>query len=373
MTLPVSRVTAMPFYPLHEPPATLPDGRPVHRLNLNESPLPPTASVIAAMAQAAAMAHHYPDGEAAALIGALATAAGIAPERVFVGAGSNELLAASAEISLDPGTAMVAPVPAFPTYAKLAALRAATFIGVPTLADGGIDLDAMLAAVTPQTRLMFVSSPHNPTGAVMPGDQIAHLAKALPDHVLLHFDEAYYEFGRAAGAAEALPILAARTGPWIITRTFSKAYGLAGARVGYGFAATPEIAQAIRKVRSNFSLSCMAIAAGLAAMKEPAASAALVGHILSERARIAAALTPRGFVALEGAANFLALLPPPGREDWLPALAERGILITSFRLGEQLALRITIGTVADGDAVIAALRDLAPAQSGHAARDASHG
>lgn len=362
MSLPVDRVRALPFFPLHDPAETLPDGRPVHRLNLNESPLPPAPLVIAAMTRAALKAHHYPDGEASALIAALAARYDWPEDRVFVGAGSNELLAASAEIALDPGDEMIAPLPAFPTYQKLAGLRGARFVGVDVDDAGRIDVAAMLAAVTPRTRLMFVSSPHNPTGAVMTSDEIRHLVAALPDHVMLHFDEAYFEFGQAGGAGPTLPLLQARRGHWIATRTFSKAHALAGARVGYGFAGTPELAQAIRKVRANFSLSCVALAAGIAALEAEEYSSTLIAHLLSERVRIAEALAPAGFVPLDGAANFLALLPPEQAGDaagWLPALAARGILITDFSMAGCRALRLTIGTREDSDAVIAALLELA--------------
>lgn len=361
MSLPVDRVNTLPFFPLHEPPEHLADGRKVRRLNLNESPFPPAPSVIAAMVEAAQMGNLYPDGEAVGLITALSQDSGLPPERIFVGAGSNELLAASAEITLDPGDEMVAPLPAFPTYAKLAHLRGARFIGVPVLPDGRIDAPAMLAAVTPRTRLAFVSSPHNPTGGVMTADEIAMIAHGLPDHVMLHFDEAYHEFGQAAAGPQTLPILETRKGPWISTRTFSKAYGMAGVRVGYGFAGTAELAQAIRKVRSNFSLSRIALAGGIAALREKSASADLVAHILSERDRLAGALRPFGFVPLPGAANFLALLPPDTGTDYVAALRAAGIYVIGFAMGDRKAIRITIGRTEDTDAVIAALARLAQA------------
>lgn len=361
MSVPVDRVSALSFHPLYEPPEILADGSKVRRLNLNESPFPPSPAVIAAMTRAAALGNRYPDGEARALIEALAAGSGIPPERIFVGAGSNELLAASAEISLDPGDQMLAPLPAFPTYAKLARLRGAEFVGVPLRGNGRIDVPAMLAAVTPRTRLAFFSSPHNPTGGIMTAEDILRLVQELPEHVMLHFDEAYYEFGRAAGAPDALPILSTRKGPWISTRTFSKAYGMAGVRVGYGFAGTPELALAIRKVRPNFSLSRMALAGGVAALAEPGASAALVALILKERDRMATQLRPAGFTPLPGAANFLALLPPPGSPNLVDRLRDAGIYITDFVLGETRALRITIGDAEDTNAVVSALLENADA------------
>jgi histidinol-phosphate aminotransferase len=311
------------------------------------------------MARAAAEAHRYPDGEASALVEKLSTSSGIPSDRIFVGAGSNELLAASAELSLEPGDEMVAPVPAFPTYAKLAALRGARFRGVPITSNGRIDLDAMLAAVSENTRLMFVSSPHNPTGALMDEAEIVRLASELPDHVMLHFDEAYYEFGRAAGGPETLPLLARRKGPWLATRTFSKAHALAGARVGYGFAGSAEIALSVRKIRPNFSLNRIALAGALAALEAEAYSRDLIARLLHERDRIVAALEPHGFQALKGSANFVALVPPELDIDFVAALAKEGIFITSFDFAGRTALRITIGIAEDSDAIIANLRNLA--------------
>jgi histidinol-phosphate aminotransferase len=353
------RIRSLSFQPPHDHLARLPDGRPARRLNLNESPLPPAPSVIAAMADAVTEAHRYPDARAAALTTALAGRSSIPIERVVVGAGSNELLAASAELSLEPGDEMVAPVPAFPTYAKLAALRGARFRGVPITSNGRIDLDAMLAAVSENTRLMFVSSPHNPTGALMDEAEIVRLASELPDHVMLHFDEAYYEFGRAAGGPETLPLLARRKGPWLATRTFSKAHALAGARVGYGFAGSAEIALSVRKIRPNFSLNRIALAGALAALEAEAYSRDLIARLLHERDRIVAALEPHGFQALKGSANFVALVPPELDIDFVAALAKEGIFITSFDFAGRTALRITIGIAEDSDAIIANLRNLA--------------
>lgn len=352
----VERLAAYSFSPLDEPPQSLPDGRPVRRLNLNESPVPPIPAVVKAMAEAASGAHRYPDGECRVLVERLARCYDVPRERIFVGAGSNELLAASADMSLDIGDEMIAPVPAFPTYEKLAKIRGAKFVGVPTTAGGRIDVDRMLAAVTPRTRLVFVSSPHNPTGAVMTEREVRTLVAQLPEHVLLHFDEAYFEFGRVAGAVEALPILETRKGPWISTRTFSKAYGLAGARVGFGIAATSELAVTMRKIRPNYSLNIMALAGALAALENLPASRRLVDNLLIERRRIIEALEPAGFEPLEGSANFVALIPPGPSRNWVSELQAEGIYINGFPLGDRYALRITLGTAEDTDAVVSTLK-----------------
>ena len=352
MTLPYQRITTLPFFPLNEPPTHLSDGTMTRRLNLNESPFPPAPSVVAAMTEAAMNAHRYGDGEAVALVDALAAHTGADRDRVFVGAGSNELLAAVADIALAPGDHMIAPDPAFPTYAKNAGIRDAAFTGVPVTADGRPDIGAMLAAVTERTRLMVVSSPHNPTGALLSEDEVTRLCTDLPDHVMLHFDEAYYEFGRAAGGPETLPILARRTGPWISTRTFSKAYALAGARIGYGIASSPEVALAMRKVRANFGLTAMAQAAAIAALEAEAHSAMIVDHAIRGGAALAKRLTALGFAPLPAAANFIATRSPIPAKLLCDQLAEAGILTGTFQMNGETLLRITIGTDEDMAALI---------------------
>lgn len=196
----------------------------------------------------------------------LASRLGVPAERIVIGAGSNELLFASGEIALDPGDEAVAPDPGFVTYAKIIAMRDAIYVGVPVRTDGVVD--AIMAAVTPSTRLVYVATPNNPTGGMLVQDEAERLIAQLPDHLLLHYDEAYYEFGCHAGGPEALPLLGRRRGPWIVTRTFSKAYSLAGARVGYGIASSREIADAYLKIRINFSVNAIALAGARAALDE---------------------------------------------------------------------------------------------------------
>ncbi|MCZ0736318.1 pyridoxal phosphate-dependent aminotransferase [Phreatobacter sp. AB_2022a] len=343
------------------PPAATPPDRgeslPVRSLHLNEAPFPPAPAVIAAMQQAAAGLNRYPDHDGAELIAELARRTGAPAETIVIGSGSNELLYASADIALDPGDEAVAPVPGFPTYAKTISLRGATHVGAPVRADGVVDVAATLAAVTDRTRLVFVATPHNPTGGLMGAGEIEHLVRALPDHLLLHFDEAYYEFGRHAGAAESLPLIARRRGPWIVTRSFSKAYGLAGARVGYGITSDRALADAYRKIRVNFSVNAVALAAARTALGETDHLARLLDHTAAERQRLSRGLAELGLKPLPSAANFVSVLTPaPAR--LAAALAERNVFVLPFPWpGTEGALRITIGSQADTDAVLNGLRD----------------
>jgi histidinol-phosphate aminotransferase len=342
------------------PPASTPPedgaGRPVRSLHLNESPFAPAPAVVEAMQRAAAGLNRYPDHDGQQLVAALAARLGVAADRIIIGAGSNELLFASAELTLDPGDEAIAPEPGFVTYAKIIAMRGATYVGVPVRSDGVVDIAAILAAVTPRTRLVYVASPNNPTGGMLARDDIAQLVDELPAHVLLHYDEAYYEFGRHAGGPESLPMLERRQGPWVATRSFSKAYGLAGARVGYGITSSREVTEAFRKIRINFSVNAVGLAGARAALDETAHTAELLDHTARERERLNAALTALGFHTLPSAANFVTVVTQVPAGELAAALRKENVFVLPMPWRNSPgALRITIGSREDNDAVIAGL------------------
>jgi histidinol-phosphate aminotransferase len=351
-----ARIQRLQVVPPQVKPPDLGPERPVRSLHLNESPFAPAPAVVAAMQRAAAELNRYPDHDGADLVGVLSARTGIAEDRVVIGAGTNELLYASADIALDPGDEAIAPDPGFPTYAKTITLRGGVYVGVPVRADGVVDIPAILKAVTPRTRLVFVATPHNPTGGMLVQDDIELLVRELPDDLLLHFDEAYYEFGRHAGGPEALPVLERRQGPWIATRSFSKAFGLAGVRVGYGMTSSRDLADAYRKIRVNFSVNAVALAGARAALDATGHMTALLDHTAKERKRLAQALARIGFEPLPSAATFLTVKTPKSATAIAAALAAENIFVLPFPWpGTPGALRITIGSSADTDAVVAAI------------------
>lgn len=338
-------------------PPDLGESLPVRSLHLNESPFPPAPAVVEAMQRAAAMLNRYPDHDGGELVAELARRIGVAPDRIVIGSGSNELLYASAEISLDREHEAVAPVPGFPTYAKTIAMRGAGYIGVAVRKDGVVDVDAVLKAVTSRTRLVFVASPHNPTGGLLDAAEIERLVDNLPAHLLLHFDEAYYEFGRHAGGPESLPLLTKRRGPWIATRSFSKAYGLAGARIGYGIASSRELADSYRKIRVNFSVNAVALAAARAALDETGHLAELLDHTAAERSRLEQGLSSLGFQPLPSAANFVTVVTPRPATAIAQEMRAKNIFVLPLPWPRTPgALRITVGTRQDTDAFLAAIR-----------------
>ncbi|THK34083.1 aminotransferase class I/II-fold pyridoxal phosphate-dependent enzyme [Ensifer sp. MPMI2T] len=358
-SFPAQRIKALVSVPARVTPPTKDSSKPVRSLHLNESPYPPSSAAIRAMQLASEATNRYPDHNGTDLVDVIAERNDVASDRIVIGAGSNEILFSSAAIALDPSDEVVAPVPGFPAYAKSTALAGGLFVGVPVRADGLVDVPAMLKAVTGRTRVVFVSSPHNPTGGLLPKKEIERLVKELPDHLLLHFDEAYYEFGLAAGGPETLPILAGRTGPWIASRSFSKAYGLAGARVGYGIASSAEVADAYRRARINFTVGAVALAGALAAIRDPAHTHATIDKIAAERDWLAARLQELGFVSLPSAANFLTVLTPLSASVVENKLATENIYVIGMPWRDTHgAIRITVGTREDSEAVIASLKSL---------------
>jgi histidinol-phosphate aminotransferase len=355
-SFPAPRIRRLQPVPPASTPPELDASRPVRSLHLNESPFAPAPAVVAAMQQAAAGLNRYPDHDGHQLVAALSARLGVTPDRIVIGAGTNELLFASGELTLDPGDTAIGPDPGFVTYAKIAAMRDATFVGVPVRDDGVVDMAATLAAVTPRTRLVYVATPNNPTGGMLEQHDIERLVAELPDHVLLHYDEAYYEFGRHAGGPDSLPLLDKRKAPWIVTRSFSKAYGLAGARVGYGIISTRAVADAYRKIRINFSVNAVALAGALAALAETEHTEALLEHTARERDRLGKALIALGFQVLPSAANFVTAITPRPAGQLADVLRDENVFVLPMTWRNSPgALRITIGSRDDNDAVITGL------------------
>ena len=360
--IPARRVRQLGYRP---PPQIPPEllGRPdlvLRRLDLNEAPSPPSPRVVAAIQAAASELNRYPEHNPDALARALAERAGLPADRVIFGNGSDELVLAAGQVALSAGDEALLPVPSFPPYGKAVALQDAVATGVPTRADGVMDVAATIAAATgPRCRLVFAATPNNPTGGMLSGEEVERLVLGVPDTALLMLDEAYFEFGRHAGGPDILPIMARRRGPWIVTRTLSKAYSLAGLRVGYGYAGTASLAEAFRKVRTAFNLNRLAQAAALAALDDEAYMQATLDANARERRRLSDGLRALGFDPFPSAANFVAARTSPFPGGALAeALRRRGILVQALAWpGVPDALRITVGTAEDTDAVLEGLRD----------------
>ncbi|HWU01797.1 MAG TPA: histidinol-phosphate transaminase, partial [Novosphingobium sp.] len=337
------------------------DGRPLTKLSANENPLGTSAAALAARAHVAAPAL-YPDPDSKALRAALGQLHGVAAERIVMGTGSDELLHIAAQAYAGPGDEIIYVRYGFSVYDIAARRCGATPIVAPD-ADYGTDVDALLALVSERTRVVFVANPNNPTGSFLPAGEIARLHAALPANVLLVIDQAYGEYVAPQDDDGALA-LAETADNVLVTRTFSKIYGLAGERIGWATGA-PHLVDALNRIRGPFNLSNTAQAMGLAAVDDQAFVEASRLHNADTRARFVEqleALGNHGVRPLPSQANFVLILfeGQLAAETVYNGLMEIGY-ITRWLPNQGLphGLRITIGSAAQMDEIAAAIRDMA--------------
>ena len=337
------------------------DGRELVKLSANENPLGTSPAALEARA-AAATPSLYPDPDSTALRDAIGRTHGLDPARIVCGTGSGELLAVAAGAFAGPGDEVLFVRYGFSLYEIVARRCGATPVEAPD-ADYGTDIDALLAAVTDKTRVVFIANPNNPTGSFLPKAALARLHAGLPADVLLVLDQAYAEYLDPAEDDGGLE-LAARHANVLVTRTFSKAYGLAADRIGWATGA-PELIAALNRIRGPFNVGSAAQAAALAAVEDQAFVARSRDHNARLRDRFADAIDAlgnHGLRPLPSKANFVLVLfeGELQAETAHDTLAERGYA-TRWLPGQGLphGLRITIGTEQQMDEVVAILRELA--------------
>jgi len=356
-TIPNAFVRSMPAWA--PPPAGKAGTGEMRRMNLNESPYPPSPAVVEAMQDACTRVNRYPDAFWRDLTAALSARTGVPAGRVVLGNGSDELIASAGRIAIKPGDNAVAAVPSFGSFSKAAAINGGALTTVPVRADGACDAEAMLAAVDDRTRLMFLATPNNPTGGMLTADEVRHVATSLPDTCLLVVDEAYHEFAMQAGGEDPLAVMADRSGPWVVFRSFSKAYGLAGIRVGYALCGSDEVAGGFQLARNAFTVNAIAQAGALAALKDTAHMEKIVGAMAAERERVSSGLAALGCAPMPSVGNFVTAKTSRPAAEVVSELQDRGILIGRLAApGFETHIRITVGTAEDTDALLAALKDI---------------
>ena len=323
------------------------------KLASNENPLGPSPLALAALEQAIRQVHLYPDGSAFYLKQKLAARLGVTPAHLILGNGSNELIEFLGHALLAPGAEVVVSQYSFAVYPIVTALFGAQLVTVPAR-QFGHDLPAMLRAITPRTRLVFVANPNNPTGTVAPRAELQRFVESLPPHVVLALDEAYIEF--LDEPPDLVPLVRAGARPNVVLlRTFSKIFGLAGLRVGYGIA-NPELNAGLEKIRQPFNLNALAQAAALAALDDAA-------HVANTRRNNAAGLKlyadafrQMGLEFVPSAANFILVRVGDGQRVFTE-LQRRGVIVRPMG-GYQLPefVRISVGTPTENERCLAALR-----------------
>ena len=346
---------ALADLPPYVPGSRVPAGAAAYKLSSNENPFPPLPSVLAAIADAAADANRYPDMYATELTEAIAQSLGVEPGTVVTGTGSVALLGHVLTAVCEPGDEVVMPWRSFEAYPIYVGLAGAVGVQVPVGRDGRLDLPAMAAAVTRRTRVVLVCTPNNPTGPAVRADELEALLAAVPRDVLVVLDEAYVEFVRDPQAADGLAALAAHPNV-VLLRTFSKAYGLAGLRVGYSVS-RPRLAAAIRAASTPFGVSHVAQLAALASLRAGAELAARVDQVVVERGRMLTGLRAQGWTVPDSEANFVWLALGDQSSSFAERTARAGVLVRPFA-GD--GVRISVGEPEATDLLLDVTSGLAP-------------
>ncbi|SDS94608.1 histidinol-phosphate aminotransferase [Nocardioides scoriae] len=334
---PRATIAAIPAYVAGKPPVPRP-GQQVFKLSSNENPYPPLPGVVEAAEAAVQRMNRYPDMGNGELYAALAERLGVRPEQLAAGTGSVAVLYHLLQAFCEPGDEVVYAWRSFEAYPIAVSANGATSVRVPVGPDGRHDLDAMASAITDRTRVVVVCTPNNPTGTAVSDAELRAFVDRVPAHVLVVVDEAYREFVRAEDPVDALALAAAHPNVAVM-RTFAKAYGLAGFRVGY-LVADPVVAGAVRACALPFGVSTVAQAAAVASLDAEAALLERVDALVEERDRVVATLTDLGWQVPEAQGNFV-WLPLGDRALDFAAEADRaGISVRPFA-GD--GVRVSIG------------------------------
>ncbi|MCW5941495.1 MAG: histidinol-phosphate transaminase [Fimbriimonadaceae bacterium] len=334
----------------------------VVKLASNENPLGPSPKAIEAVERAAETMHLYPDASAHDLNAALGYHLRLAPERIVIGNGSDELIHLLGLVLLEnESDELVMGDPSFVRYEASAQLANARLVKVPLDEDFRHDLPAMAKAVTERTRLVYIANPNNPTGTIVRRDEFERFLGDLPTDVLVVLDEAYYEYAAGAdGYPSSLDYVHANRNVFGM-RTFSKAYGLAGIRVGYGFG-PPEVVDAIHRAREPFNVNSLAQAAAIAALGDREHLARTVATNRAGLERLGLLMRSLGASVVESYGNFAFVDLGRPAEPVFEALLRKGVIVRAGRhIGHPDCLRVTVGTDEELDFFEEAIREaLAP-------------
>ena len=333
----------------------------IARLASNENPYGPSPTVARALVDLAAQVGHYPDAQCTALRAAIGERTGVAADCIVVGNGSEDILQMLCQAFLSPGARVLTQRPAFglhEIYPRMMGAQVELLELTPAL---GFDTDAWCAALARGPHMAMLANPSNPVGCMFDAGEFTRLLDATPDHTLLVVDEAYVEYARLApGYPDVLALLRARSMPWIVLRTFSKAWGLAGLRVGYGLASDAALVQLLDRVRTPFNVNHAAQTAALAAWGDEAHMQHAVAETVRLREQLAARLRAapglQGMRIAPSATNFLFidLGRPNGPVN--EALLAHGIITKPWKdPGFETFLRVSVGTAGDLERLVQAL------------------
>lgn len=330
------------------------------KLDSNENPLGPSPDAISAALAAVKGIGRYPDASGMTLRVALAYRLGASADRVILGNGSEDLIGVIYRTVLRPGDHVVTVCPSFGLHEFAAQACGARVTKVAFTPDWRFPVAGLAAAMAEGARVLIISSPSNPAGPAISPDDFATLVAATPAGTLIVFDEAYVEYLDESMHFDALAVLSASGRPWISLRTFSKAFGLAGARVGYGLAHDPQLVAAMSKVRNPFAVNLVAEAAATAALEDTKHLARGVELAQSERRRLSRALAGMGFACAPSQTNFLFFDCSRPATEIAEALRRQGVLIKAWMEPPFTNhARVTLGQPTENDLFLDAMSSAA--------------
>ena len=335
----------------------------IARLGSNENPFGPSPAVGAALRDMADAIGQYPDANSTALRAAIAARTGVEPADIVVGNGSENLLELLCLAFLSPGDRVVTLLPSFGLHEIFPRMMGAQVDMVPVTDAMEFDIDAWCAALgggARPPRMAILSNPSNPVGCMLDADAFDRVVRAAPPETLLVIDEAYYEYARLTpGFPDALTRLRAQERPWIVLRTFSKAWGLAGLRVGYGLASHAELVRMLDRVRTPFNVNLAAQRAALAAWTDADHMEKTVRETVAQREILRTQLRDLGVTVAPSAANFLFVDLRRANGPVAEALLARGIIVKPWKeAGYEHFIRVSVGAAADNRLFVAALADI---------------
>jgi histidinol-phosphate aminotransferase len=329
------------------------------KLASNGNPFGPSPKAMEAYRQAASGLHIYPEGTAAALRETIAARYGLDPARIVCGAGSDEIFFLLGRAFLGPGDEMIQSEHAFSIY-HIVAQQSGAVTKTAKNKDYAAQVDTMLELVSPRTKIVWLDNPNNPTGTYLPYEEVRRLHRGLPKNVLLVIDAAYAEFVRKNDYSAGIELVSENENV-IMTRTFSKIYGLAAARLGWCYG-PPGVIEALNKTRSPFNVATPSLAAGIAAMQDIAFAEKSADHNERELARVDAALKAMGLEVTPSVANFVLVhfskAAGKSAAEADAFLRKRGFILRRMEgYGLPNALRLSIGKTEENDGVLAAMKD----------------
>ena len=335
----------------------------IARLGSNENPFGPSPAVRIALRDMAAAIGQYPDANSTALRTAIAARTGVEPADIVVGNGSENLLELLCLAFLSPGDRVVTLLPSFGLHEIFPRMMGAQVDMVPVTDSMEFDIEAWCAALgggARPPRMAILSNPSNPVGCMLDADAFDRVVRAAPPETLLVIDEAYYEYARLTpGFPDALTRLRAQERPWIVLRTFSKAWGLAGLRVGYGLASHAELVRMLDRVRTPFNVNLAAQRAALAAWGDADHMEKAVQETVAQREILRMQLRDLGVAVAPSAANFLFVDLRRANGPVAEALLARGIIVKPWKeAGYEHFIRVSVGAAADNRLFVAALADI---------------